>query len=612
MNWSANPVYFQALVVVEIDGVSVDITPAVRGAIEITRSVSTLVPTASFTLSSLQLPFYVTDSLCRPTLVEISVWAGESPSDTNGEWHRVFRGIMEAPKNSQTLVPMGLVRCVGGEAGWSEVNGCLVGAAYGGASRLDLLEAYFLNAGITLSTDTLGSAVSGTVNKPLDIQGVSPIALLQRWGLVDGILYREYDGTIELLSMEDVAGPTAVPLLTLDASGILPPPTEECPQRPPTTYVLKGMMPVIQEDGSVVQTFDGGTVTTTYSGGVKTQEVVETEDETTTTTWTYSTSGGSATAQLLGRVIETVRDETTVTTTETYQWNVLGCYLEYFTSSTEKPCAPESQAQFSDPEYLWSDGSLRVFEEEQTEIAESHVSQEAYTEIASPITLNVAGFTWTNPHPGPKRIHFEWALRYNVKAEGYPRTTSAIVTYYNEAADGQSYQRIVMPVAMASDTSVNYQELLLGYAASRTVEDHAGPMPRPEMRSPTTRVYALVPMRVIHEVTGSGYPTKIEADDVEAAETPEELARVARWRARLAHADRLRVRHRPVLTPGESRIAEWSPVSIADPVRAIDHTGWIEEIVLTIDPAHGTFEEAFLVAIDPYPAESPLSGPEEE
>jgi hypothetical protein len=149
----------------------------------------------------------------------------------------VFTGITDTAPNEGAYRPKATFRCLSlAGALLTTTNGCVHVPAFAGLRRRDILIAYALSSGITL---TLPDGIFETiVTKAVDISGISIEALILRYCDVEDLYCRELpDGSLEFLTWADVTGPS---YLDVDGKMFIGSPREDPPNRPVTLISVGG------------------------------------------------------------------------------------------------------------------------------------------------------------------------------------------------------------------------------------------------------------------------------------------------------------------------------------------------------------------------------------
>ena len=321
-------------------------------SVSVSRSKESPVLRASIGISHDRLPYFKTRSFSSGPQ-DCHIWTMlRTKTQTDMRW--VFKGTTESSPNAGLLRPSGTLTAVSDSARWADKPGCLLVTAFAGFTRLELLEAFSLNFGVSLTVS--GDLTSAVIKKPVDIAGVNLIELLKRWLPMDGGVYRELDGGLEVIPFADVAGPAVTPAFDFTPETYFS--LEEAPPaRPVTDQILWGESPVLLPDGvqDPIEVLDGGTgpaktvVTRTIADGVITQEVTERHEN-------YIVKGVTNAAEDLLKISEVTIDYTHDTT----GGGAPNGRLLTKTTTTKRYYAPLASTGTGDPNYTFEDGTFHT------------------------------------------------------------------------------------------------------------------------------------------------------------------------------------------------------------------------------------------------------------
>jgi len=636
-----------------------DITRYVTGDIVIRREARNYAITCEIPVTTELLAYFAVGTLSAPA--DLEVWA--TCTSVNGtDTVQLFRGRCEAPKNT------GLLRMRGSITGvfnaLTDTPGCLLVSAMQGYSRVDLLASFATAAGSVYGTlDATRLVSSREPLKPIDLQGISTADLINRWhGGIDGWEARVNASGVELVPLDEIAGPTVTPLYELDASTYYST-AENAPSRPATQYVLSGQTLTVKEgDVETEEEDETGTTTTTttWTDGVVTKIVrertetyaphgitvspaVEQVVSRTTIDITYNQADGHNTAQMETRLTvtekfyspfayggtyyrwkdgtyhteeyETLREVGRLT--ETFTWDLTKCYISKYTATKQGWMAPLSEisddGNFADPQVLWGDeGKYRVVEAEEYIQTEELVVKEYYSPTGGG-AANLLYFwgdarAFGDSHPYRFRAKVEILSRWGSKNGSswiYPRVSMQRVTTWKETKDGQRHEKRTIEYRMsrhkyyAASPEVMYCEPDYGSPTDDKRQIVMTPLPHPETKSPTQRAFYLTPFVQTHD-TASAFDAAVKSYFSELFEDAGEALRTARWDARRQLADEIVVSH-----PGDPNMLEWDPVTISDEPRAItEKPGWIHSIEWRLGSAG--LRQTTTVKIDPDALTDPM------
>lgn len=639
--WDQNPRHIGFRVLID----AVDVLPFIVGTVAVSRE--GVLPTCDFTLFTPLLAYHATGSYSagpRPVQVYVSCWARGFVQTEE----LVFDGLMEAPSNTGLYIPQGQVHAIGSLSTVANTPGCLLVGGFAEQTRVELLEAFAEAALCALTID--GALVtSGTVTKPVDLQGITVLGLTAKYGTIDGWEAREKDGTLQLIPHTAMAGPTAVSAFGFTRSNYFST-SETAPSRPVTKYIVAGQATCIAPDGTVV-TVDGNTTisVTTVDGAITTQvtevrgdytplgttpqtPLVDTVLTRETITNTYDMAAGLPTAQLTARtrvkeawyapksatgagagdftftdgsfhreIVETLQETERIE--EAYTWDVTGCYKSSSTSIRSgwpsPPVETTDDGTYTDPGTVWPDGITRLGAYETYIVQETIETVDKYAPTLGAISI-WDGYWAQVHHRGRMRYHMHH--RYFTLV-GNNRSREYISILWLENADGTRHQVLTREPKILKRYTGVYIATWWDPSGPR-VEDVNEPLPAPPIASPTQRQFSMVPFVVTDEVIGTGFEDKTASEFNEVLESDAEATKLIRWRERLDFADQITVSH-PFQPPSVFR--ELDAGTVDDPARVIAaKPDWAKSVRYEFEPANGRARQTTVVCVDPYPTESPL------
>lgn len=464
--WDQNPRWIRIRVYMGPD--LVEVTPCIVGEVSIGRDGAKALPSCDFTLYTPEMAYFAPGSFSagpQPVRVTVTCWAPGFSEATRTE----FEGIAEAPSNTGIYVPQGPVHAISSLSKTANTPGCLLIGGFAGNTRVDAIALFAEKALCPLTIDD-ALVTSGVITKRADLQGVTVLDLIAKWGTLDGWEAREKDGTLQLIPHDAIAGPTVAPAHAFNRGNFFSI-AENAPSRPTTKRILSGQATYLAPDGTVTTTVGDTTKAVTILDGAIIEQVTEVKGDYTplgttpqtpltntvltreTVSNTYEMVSGLPTAQLTARL--TVREawycpfaaagsggsDTTFTdgsfrhgTVETFQeveriietfgWHVVGCYLEIHdlerSAWLARPVETSDDGAFTEAGTLWTvDGTTRLEAHEVYDVVEASQESEQYFpaggtaikygyyyQVGFPYFGAVDGSAAYDSHP------YRWRVRY--------------------------------------------------------------------------------------------------------------------------------------------------------------------------------------------------------
>jgi len=619
-----------------------DITRSVTGDITVTRQAGNPVVTCSIPVASPYLPLFVSGSWSKvpfPVEIWVECWSNESTSAIA----RIFKGQTEIPENSGSVLPLGTLRAVSDSADWANRSGCLVVQGFNGSSRLTLLQDFASNGGFTLSI--LGSPSTGMVNKPVDLQSVSLMELLNRWGLVDGWIPRESSGQLELVPMSSIAGPSASSVYSFNPGNYFTI-QEKPPNRPVTRYMVTGTnVYVAGDETNTITSGDYSNAQTTVDGALD-NEVSETSGDytpigigtgspvtgvitRTTTTYTWNTNGsGEPNGRPATKEVKVegyycpysymTGDAFNVTFTDgsfrylavgwpsdheefveiskeltTYTWDASFCFLKERTVEKwgwqKRPKYPSDGGTT----YTWPDGKEYLDAYETYDQVSAYVEKYSYYQPDLGVEAHVAGgfrggfnqrevIQNTITVTKEARIYGSEINEYFKKWSVENADKTATQIFHEDHSDGIPIWTGTLYAGFQGQGKNEFWQ-----------EEGNGPLTLPPKRSAAQRVFSTTKFRLEYTLP-SDYPEVVEAIEIQDAESVEEAQRAVAWKARNDFSDVV-----VISAPLEPSVVELACIDVTDPVRAMSaEKGWVKEVTYSLNPANGKAYMAVTTAID--------------
>ena len=507
---------------------------------------------AQFTLSDKRTAFFDPATVVDGAVpVEIDLWAG--PPGGVLSW-QAFVGLTETCQNTMPYRPRGVIKAVGLASLWANTQGCLSIPAMSGLTRGQIIDLFAQSAGVVIAN--AAAAGGAIVTKALDLSGMTPFDLIQKWGELEGWFARTTDdGTgLEIISEDHMMD--GAPVFSFDESNTFDVP-ESTPNRPVTDWILSGTQMVMATSAEVTTVT---TQSTTDSEGHESTTV------TTVTTWNGVEVYRAVTqtqyyANLPGVPGTGPGELTTYTTVVTNYQPVeaigpsgLGVMvpstqiLSRITTITDPNSTPQCDVGTG---FLWADGTQRV-----DSIAGSSVIAETISEtfiypgggagtgcaIPEHVTVTTSGYSPLKAGTG------------FIYADGSERADTSFKSYETSRVDEQwlpigtglgfppdaiatGYNHLVATSAFAGKPTETYQ-------ATFTASDADTP---PAPGSATTPQYSQQVMVAEFDATdASGYSKLTQTETIDFAESVAELNSIARRRIRRACSDQLAIPHNEI------------------------------------------------------------------
>lgn len=604
-----------------------------RDAVTVNVGSDSPVATASFRLTDERCAFFASDSIATggvPVTIRCRIATDVADADTE-----VFSGLTEGSSNEDHYVPTAAIQCAGNGSEWIDSQGCIALAAFGGYTRLAVLQAFATAAGID-STRIHGGEGSGTVYLALDLSGLSVWELARRFAEIEDWYVREMDGDLYLLPARQVVGPEAAPIFDFTPSNYFSV-REDPPVRPVTRYVLStvGVPEEILTGGTeeVTTEIQGGTTalgmawetrttTTTINGATTSQRIEEWRDaaipaETpgasafrlwrlteTTTVWGAVTVDGVSL-----RTARLVSQDTTV-----HEWY-------------SAPCRTADG-------YVWTDGSRHVAATATWQITETRSDTYTYDADSCLLTSKVSRFggwyseLWQGGavyDDGKERADNAYYWRagtgtppYKLIEETYAEETSDTLRavssetvtsewhlppgaigdeVWSEASGSKTRWSTTPGSGVVSEAN---WEFFVDGSTQYASKSYAGQLPALARASADVPQYRTVPYVLTATSEGDRYAVTQATETVFDAESIADLTVVARRRFRDSMSPRVTILH-----PALPLLKVYDVVTVTDPARALDEkVGYVTGYTLTLDSLNGGLRQETTVAF-PLPEYDP-------
>ena len=604
-----------------------------RDAVTINVGSDSPVATASFRLTDERCAFFAADSIATggvPVTIRCRISTDTADADTE-----VFAGLTEGATNEDHYVPTAAIQCAGNGAEWIDSVGCIALAAFGGYTRLAVLQAFATAAGID-STRIHGGEGSGTVYLALDLSGLSVWELARRFAEIEDWYVREMDGDLYLLPAREIVGPAAAPIFDFTQGNYFSV-REDPPVRPVTRYVLStvGVPEEILTGGTEETTTEivGGTtalgvawetrtVTTTFNGVTTSQRIEE---------WRDAAIPGVTPSAVAWRLMRLTETETT--------WGTVlvdGVSLRTARLVSQSMTVSEwysAPCRTADG-YVWSDTTRHADAAATWQVTETRADSYVYDTDSCLLTTKTSRFGgWYSELATGGETYDDGAIRADVAylwiadtatppfklvEETYAEETSdtlravtsetvtsewhlppgALLDEEWSAATGSKTRWSTTPGSGVISEAT--WEFFVDGSSQYASKSYAGQLPALARASSDVPQYRTVPYVLTATAEGDRYAVTQATETVFDAESIADLTRVARRRFRDSMSPRVTILH-----PALPLLKVFDVVTVTDPARTLDaKVGYVAAYSLALDPLNGGLRQETTVVF-PLPAYDP-------
>jgi hypothetical protein len=209
----------------------------VQGVTQVDEELSNPVQEATFEYAHDRVAYNASPSSLSGSARPVRLYYRSGPPGSVEEL-LVFDGQAQAGENTGALRARTQFRCLGLAAQWSDKSVCLRAGAFSGLTRGAALRQAAESAGITIENADIDE-MGAVITKPVDVQGVSIVALIAMWDLVEGWYPRvTAAGNLEVLSESAIlSGPIRFAFDHTNCFDISEQPPMVDAQNPPFTKV---------------------------------------------------------------------------------------------------------------------------------------------------------------------------------------------------------------------------------------------------------------------------------------------------------------------------------------------------------------------------------------